>query len=327
MRFPSFQTDVGSSVLAEPTKVLKGQLANYLQEFRGALSDNTERALKADLEIFAAWCEHRGLTSIPAHTKTVVGFIDDMAAQRAPATVRRYVSSITTIHRVIGAEKPLKDPRVQLALQRMHRTVGRRQNQAQGLTWPLRQLLIESSGDRVIDARNRALLAVAYDALLRRSELVSLHLTDLMVEMDGSGILLVRQSKTDPEGTGSMQFLAKDSMALVNTWRCRSRITDGLLFRSVRKDGTIGEGLHPSQVPRIYKSMARAADLPEAVVESISGHSPRVGSAQDMIACGIGLPAILQAGRWKSTAMVQRYGERLLARNSGAAQLAEHQHR
>ena len=36
---------------------------------------------------------------------------------------------------------------------------------------------------------------------------------------------------------------------------------------------------------------------------------------------------ILQAGRWKSSAMVNRYGERLLARNGAAAQLARIQGR
>ena len=46
-----------------------------------------------------------------------------------------------------------------------------------------------------------------------------------------------------------------------------------------------------------------------------------------MIASGIGLPAILQAGRWKTTAMVNRYGERVLAQRSGAAQLARLQQR
>ena len=53
------------------------------------------------------------------------------------------------------------------------------------------------------------------------------------------------------------------------------------------------------------------------------------GSARrrDMIAAGIELPAILQAGRWKSTAMVNRYGERLLAHRSGTAQLARLQRR
>ena len=41
-----------------------------------------------------------------------------------------------------------------------------------------------------------------------------------------------------------------------------------------------------------------------------------------MIAASVKLPAILQAGRWKSAAMVNRYGERLLTRKSGGAQLA-----
>ena len=61
--------------------------------------------------------------------------------------------------------------------------------------------------------------------------------------------------------------------------------------------------------------------------DRLSGHSTRVGAAQDMIAYGVELPAILQAGRWKSTAMVNRYGERLLAQQSGAAQLARMQSR
>ena len=46
-----------------------------------------------------------------------------------------------------------------------------------------------------------------------------------------------------------------------------------------------------------------------------------------MVAAGIGMPEILQAGRWKSVAMVNRYGERLLAKRSGAAQLARKQDR
>ena len=73
--------------------------------------------------------------------------------------------------------------------------------------------------------------------------------------------------------------------------------------------------------------MAERAGLSAQVVRWISGHSPRVGAAQDMIASGIGIPAIMQAGRWKSASMVQRYGERLLAERNGAAQLARLQRR
>ena len=106
----------------------------------------------------------------------------------------------------------------------------------------------------------------------------------------------------------------------------RSGIREGRLFRSLCRGG-LGEGLDASQVPRIFKAMAERAGLPADIVRHISGHSTRVGAAQDMVASGIGMAAILHAGRWKTTTMVNRYGERLLARRSGSAQLARLQHR
>ena len=303
------------------------QLAAYFEAARGAFSRNTERALRADVEIFVSWCRQQVLPALPATAATVAAFIDDMARVKTPATVRRYVSSTATMHKALRQANPLESALVRFALQRMHRLRGRRQAQVQGLTWPLRNRLLEAAGERLIDARNRALLAVAYDTLLRRSELVSLEVSDLLVEVDGSATLLVRSGKTDPDGRGAMLYLARDTVKLLQAWLEAVGLGDGRLFRSVGKDGTVGEKLHPSQVPRIYKRMARRAGLPDDIVDALAGHSTRVGPVQDMIACGIELPAILQSGRWKTTRMVQRYGERLLARRSGAAQLAERQQR
>ena len=304
-----------------------GPLAVYLEAARGAFSHNTERALRADVEIFGSWCRRHVRAALPASAATVVAFIDDMARVKAPATVRRYVSSIATLHKALRETNPMESAVVKLALQRMHRRRGRRQAQVQGLTWPLRNRLLEAAGDRRIDVRNRALLAVAYDTMLRRSELVSLEVSDLLVEADGSATLLVRSGKTDPDGRGAMLYLARDTVQLVQAWLEASGAGEGRLFRSVRKDGTVRETLDPGQVPRIYKRMARRAGLPDDIVDALAGHSTRVGPVQDMIACGIELPAILQSGRWKTTRMVHRYGERLLARRSGAAQLAERQQR
>ena len=137
------------------------QLAVYFEAARGAFSHNTERALRADVEIFASWCRQRVLAALPASAATVVAFIDDMASVKAPATVRRYVSSIATLHRALRQTNPLQNALIRFALQRMHRLRGRRQAQVQGLTWPLRNRLLEAAGDRLIDVRNRALLAVA----------------------------------------------------------------------------------------------------------------------------------------------------------------------
>ena len=302
-------------------------LRTHAEATRGAVSENTERALKSDLRVFAAWCAERRLPALPAHAATIAAFVDAMARARAPATVRRYVASIAAVHKALGHAKAARAAPVQLALKRMHRTKGRRQAQARGLTWPLRQRLLAAAGKRPIDDRNRALVAVAYDGMLRRSELTALEVDDLMEEVDGSGALLVRRGKTDPEGRGAVVYLAPDTVALLRAWRARAGIEAGRLFRSVGRDGTLGTRLDASQVPRIYKAMARRAGLPEDLARALSGHSARVGAAQDMIASGIGLPAILQAGRWKTTAMVNRYGERVLARRSGAAQLARLQQR
>ena len=303
------------------------RLAACFEAAKGAFSYNTERALRADVEIFAFWCRQHVLEAVPASAATVVAFIDDMARVKAPSTVRRYVSSIATLHKALGQTNPLESAPVRFALQRMHRLLGRRQAQVQGLTWPLRNRLLEAAGDRLIDTRNRALLAVAYDTLLRRSELVSLEVSDLLEEIDGSATLLVRSCKTDPEGRGAMLYLARDTVRMVRRWLELGGVGGGPMFRSVRKEGSVGGKLDASQVPRIYKAMARRAGLPGDIVDSLAGHSTRVGPVQDMIACGIELPAILQSGRWKTTRMVQRYGERLLARRSGAAQLAARQKR
>ena len=170
-------------------------LDQWLRLAHGAISPNTERALRADLGIYRSWCEHRRLIPWPVNATPLAWFIDSMASQRAPATVRRYVASIAALCRADGRKNPLDSVMVTTALQRMHRQKGRRQAQAHGLTWALREQLLVASGDRLIDARNRALLAVAYDALLRRSELVSLQVLDLMMENDK---ISVKPEKTTP---------------------------------------------------------------------------------------------------------------------------------
>ena len=295
---------------------------DWLDNFRGFWSPNTERALRADMKVFRDWCGLHRLQAWPTSAETLARFIESAAVEKSPATVRRYVSSIASLHRLAGLENPVDGMEAQLALKRIQIHNGRRQQQALGLTSKLLQRLLKATGSRLIDVRDRALLTVAYDALLRRSELVALQVPDLHVDVDGSGTLLVRRSKTDPKGDGALQYLAPDTMGKVREWLDRTGLRGGWLFRSVRLNGTLGDSLDASQIPRIFRKMARNARLSERIVRGLSGHSARVGATQDMIAEGIELPMVMQAGRWKSPAMVSRYGARLLARRGGTARLA-----
>ena len=86
----------------------------------------TERALRADTAVFTDWCSASGLAPLPALPATVAAFVDGMDETKAPATIRRYVSSIATMHRAAGLPNPCANEVVRLALKRLHRTRGRR---------------------------------------------------------------------------------------------------------------------------------------------------------------------------------------------------------
>lgn len=64
-----------------------------------------------------------------------------------------------------------------------------------------------------------------------------------------------------------------------------------------------------SQINRIYKRLARDANFPREVVDHISGHSMRVGAAQDLLKSGASMPMIMNKGRWSKTDTIIRYLE------------------
>ena len=288
------------------------RLAAYLRTERESLSANTARAIRADVQVFLEWHARQGLETLPADASTVAAFLTDMAREKAASTVRRYVYSLSLLHKAIGAGNPAEFAEVKSVMRDLVPGRDEAEDGAIGLTWPLCQRLIKASGERLIDSRNRALLAVSYDALLRRSELVSLRVADLIVVGEDPAILQVPQGWSDGGKVVSLR-LPNDTLGLVQTWLRRSGITGGHLFRSLRKDESLGEALGPSHVARIFKEMALAAGVPPEVARRLSSHSPRVGAVQDMIASGAQLPEIMRVGRWKSAVMVHRYAERLLS--------------
>ena len=209
----------------------------------------------------------------------------------------------------------------------MHREQGRAQTQAAPLNRKLVEKMLEAPGVTLRHLRNRAILAVSYDTLARRSELVALTMADLATADDGSATITIRRSKADQEGVGSTRYVAPDTMQYVRVWIERAGIRDGHLFRAVNKGGAVGGPLTPGEVARAFKVMAAAVGVPQEGIAAISGHSCRVGAAQDMVKEGIEMPHVMQAGGWRTMEMVSRYAKHLEARRGGSAKLAERQHR
>src|ERR1700675_3667556 len=89
-----------------PQPVIEVPLAALLERqamAEGAYSANTLRAQKADGAIFQAFCESRGEPYLPAAPKTIRAFIEDcVKAGKKPATIRRYVATVSRVHIAAG---------------------------------------------------------------------------------------------------------------------------------------------------------------------------------------------------------------------------------
>jgi integrase family protein with SAM-like domain len=122
-----------------PQPVLEGPLAALLEWqalVEGAYSVNTLRAQKADGAIFQAFCESRGEPYLPAEPKAVRAFIEDrVKAGKKPATVKRYVATISRVHTAAGLLNPCSSEGVRLGLKKMGRETSARQDQAYPLGW------------------------------------------------------------------------------------------------------------------------------------------------------------------------------------------------
>ena len=210
--------------------------------------------------------------------------------------------------------------RVMLGISRAH---GRAQRQARPLTAEAMAAIrataksrhpLAGAGGRQESAerascRGRvdvALLSALRDGLMRRSEAAELTWADVELNNNGSALLQVRWSKTDPEGEGAVLYIGKAAGEALRA----IRPADQLLDRN-----TPVFGLSSRQIGRRVQAAAEAAGLGDG----FTGHSGRVGMAQDLVKTGVELPALMTAGRWKSAKMPPRYTERQAADRGAVA--------
>ena len=297
------------SDLDRATKLLQETII----KIEGAYAPSTIRAYRADFTDFIHFCHERNGNALPTEPHLVVQYICQLTgSSRSSASIRRALCGLSAIHKLNCFEDPTKDPDVALEMRRMHRKLGRSSIQAGSINAGTLDKLLLATDDSIRGIRDRALLLVAYDTLCRRSELVSLQVKDVKINMKNgieTSSILLRKSKTDQDSIGKWLHLSPRAHQALMAWIKHLPEKQGMLFCGLNRSFDLSLNIGAGQINRIYKGIARKAGLDESEIQGISGHSMRVGAAQDLLNAGASMPIIMQRGRWSKTDTVMRYVE------------------
>jgi integrase len=225
------------------------------------------------------------------------------AGNNRASTIRRKCASISAIHRYGYFEDPSKHPEVKIAIRKINRKLGTRFKQARPINRHMLDKMLHACGDDLRGTRNRMILLLAYTKLRRRSELTSLRVEDWTQCGDGQSLILLRQSKTDQTREGVLLALDIETTYAVKHWIELAGISDGFLLRGVRGN-RLNLTMDPGQISRTFKSLALKAKLDP---EQISGHSTRIGAAQDLLSGGASIGQIMAKVGWGKVDTVMRY--------------------
>jgi site-specific recombinase XerD len=295
----------------EPYQKARKLLLETIAKIDGAYAPATIRAYRSNFEFFINYCEKHHLDALPCQPSTLAGYIFYLSNQNLKsASIRLAAVSVAAIHRFNRMNDPSKDPDVILELRRMFRKLGRHQKQAAALNKENLDKLIDVTDQTLKGHRDRALLLTAYESLCRRSELAALRIEDIKQSKNDQGAQIrLRKSKTDQSGDGRWLTLSEETYQAITHWLIKANLTSGFLFRGITKYDTPTRKLEGAQINRIYKQLALKAGLDFQLVKNISGHSLRIGSAQDLLTSGASMPQIMNRGRWTKVDTVMRYIE------------------
>ena len=190
----------------------------------------------------------------------------------------------------------------------VRRTYGKPQRRVAALTTDVVLAMTSLLGNSLAELRDRALLLVGFAGAFRRSELVAIDYDSVRRGVHGL-VITIPRSKSDQEGRGREVVIPYGRttcpVKALDAWLSASGITDGPVFRRMRKGGRLGTNrLSPEAVAEIVKRRARAVGLDPA---RYSGHSLRAGFVTSAAAAGMPTWRIKAQTGHASDAMVSRY--------------------
>jgi hypothetical protein len=332
-----------------------------------ATAENSRKALRQDWKTAWNWCRQHGQVALPMSTETLDAWLSDEARRgkrqrwpvaepmprfamregdahirlpKARATLARYAASIARIHRALELPDPTAGPSWPNRWRRISRRkeLSRPQRKAKGLSWQqLSSALADPVAlpDTTLNRRDKALVMVMFDGMLRESEVTALRRESWRPAGDGGGTFVIPQSKTDQDGQGKPTRVNPDTVRHLQAWLERSPGRAGPLFAAIPRQARGRSRLRDQVLVPVDEDSAPLAPAAiDAIVRRVvaaaigdargfSGHSARIGVCQEMFRLGFPLSRIMDEGRWKSSAMPMRYAEGAEKEHGASADLAK----
>lgn len=243
-------------------------------------SSNTRRAYAADWRHFERWALARQLQVLPVDPAAAVTYLFEQAATEAWPTVLRRRAAIARAHVQEGLPDPTSIMRTSGAWESLRRQATPTRSRSVPLTVPDLVAIVRAMPDGLREARDRAVLLMAFTGAFARSDLVAVDVGDL-VDTGGNGYLAPAGPRTVTIVRGRQGTCP---VRAVQDWMRAGGVDRGALFRAVNRWGTPAERLSASAVTTIVKDRLRRIGVDPT---SYSARSLRTGFVHAALAAGV----------------------------------------
>lgn len=314
-------------------------LLNEFSKRKDAYRKNTVKQLAYNWSKYSAFCIDNGLSSLPSSSENVELYIVHCSTIYHRNTISSHLWAISKMHKISGMIDPTKDEHVYLSRRAIINNkldLGEEIKQANAFN--------SEDLDRFLDAynapetakqfRDKALLSISYECLLRSSEIVNIRFKDLNIKKGSDGNINIPISKSNKVGNFDIRYISDQTVLFLfdyfeycgidyNSFVSDVYKRELFIFVPCKKNGA------PSQTGSLTgtKKMCRTSinnlfkHAAKLLGSDFSAHSARVGATQDMFKANISLPLIQQAGGWGSPNMPIRYGSQINVKESGMAKM------
>ena len=297
---------------AAPEGSLAPQTREAIQELmHEGESANTRNSYQSAMRYWAAWHVLRlGSTmQLPLSVPSVLQFIIDHAQRQTAAglqcempesvdealvasgykgkkgppshnTLVHRMAVMSKAHQVHALLNPCQDGAVKELMSRTRKAYARRgelPQKKEALTRDVLEELLGTCDDSLRGLRDRALLLFAWaSGGRRRSEVAGADMRYLRAVSPSEFIYTLAHSKTNQSGTDAPENhkpVTGRAAAALMAWLAAAQISDGAIFRRIRKGGHVAEPLTPAAVRNIVKQRCALA----GVEGDFSAHSLRSG--------------------------------------------------